>query len=174
VDEAKLLGVVFSETLGWDAHVKYLCNKASKRLYFLTLLRRAAVSPGDIVNVFTSLIRPVLEYACEVWHPGLTQEQSNALEHVQKRALRIAYPHLDYERALSAAGLGRLSERRESACCNFFQAMLVPSHRLHHLIPERRTLAHDLRKRIAYPVPSLRFKRTKRSLVNYGLSKFQM
>ncbi len=174
VGEAKLLGVVFSETLGWDAHVRYLCNKASKRLYFLTLLKRAKVSPGDIVNIFVSLVRSVLEYACEVWHAGLTQEQSNVLEQVQRRALRIAYPHLDYERALSAAGLSRLSERREIACRAFFQAMLAPSHRLHHLIPERRTLAHDLRKKTVYPVPNLKFKRTRRSLVNYGLSRFQM
>ena len=125
---------MFSDTLGRDTDVDYLCHQASERLYFLTLLRHAGVSPGDIVNIFTSLIRSVLEYTGKVWYPGLTQEQSDVLEHIQKRALHTAYPHLDYERALSAAGLCRLCERRENACRVFFKSMLVPSHTLPHLV----------------------------------------
>ena len=135
VRETKLLGVVFSDTLGWDAQVDYLCNKASARLYFLTLLKYAAPSPADIVRIFTSLIRSVLENGCEAWHPDVTQEQADALKHIQKKALRAAYPHLDYDSVLSAPGLSRLNERRENTCHSFIMAMLAPSTRLHHVIP---------------------------------------
>ena len=68
--------------------------------------------------------------------------------------------------ALSAADLSRLNERRENACCAFFEAVLVPSHRFFHLISERRVLAHDLRSANAYPLPRLRSKRAKCSLIN--------
>ena len=36
-------------------------------------------------------IRSVLEYACLVWHPGLTSKLSEDTEHVQKRCLRIIF-----------------------------------------------------------------------------------
>jgi hypothetical protein len=173
VTQAKLLGVVLSNTLDWEAHVEYMCSKASRRLYFLTLLRRAGVDPKDIVRVFTSIVRSVLEYACEVWHPGLTQEQTKTLEHIQKRALHIAFPQLDYEGALAASGLDRLSVRREAACRTFFKSMLEPTHRLHHLIPAKRNLTRSLRDTNQYPLPRVKTERFKRSLVTYGLFNFQ-
>ncbi len=173
VTQTKLLGVIFSNSLDWDAHVDYMCSKASRRLYFLTLLRRAGVDAKDIVSVFTSIVRSVLEYACEVWHPGLTQEQTSALEHIQKRALRTAFPHLDYEEALSATGLERLSTRRENACRTFFVSMLQDTHKLHHLIPPPRTLRPNLRNANMYPLPRVKTQRFKRSLVVHGLYHFQ-
>jgi len=36
-------------------------------------------------------LRPVLEYGCVVWHHGLTVAQSQKLESLQKRALRIIH-----------------------------------------------------------------------------------
>ena len=56
---------------------------------FLTLPRRTGVSPVDIVSIFTSLMRSVPEYGCEVWHQGITLEQSDALE-----ARAHGIPHL--------------------------------------------------------------------------------
>ncbi len=41
-------------------------------------------------------IRPIVEYACQVWHPGLTQEQSECLESIQKQAIKIMYKKIDY------------------------------------------------------------------------------
>jgi hypothetical protein len=46
---------------------------------------RAGVSANDIIAVYCSVNRSILEYACPVWHPGLTQAQSEDLERVQKR-----------------------------------------------------------------------------------------
>ena len=95
---------------------------------FLTLLRRARVSPADFVSIFTSRIRSVLEYGCEVWHPGLTQEQSDALEHDTTEGPAHCIPTSGLRQPLSAAGLSRLNQRRENDCRAFFQKMLVPSH----------------------------------------------
>ena len=72
-------------------HVDAITSKAASRLYFLKQLRRADVPTRDLLHFYTTVVRPVLEYACPVWHSGLTVAQSNLLEYVQKRAIRIVY-----------------------------------------------------------------------------------
>jgi len=53
----------------------------------------------------TTVVRPDLEYACPVWHCGLTVAQSDLLESVQKRAIHIVYPDADYQTSLIVAGI---------------------------------------------------------------------
>ena len=40
----KLLGVIISDDLKWNAHVEYVITKAAKTLYALRLLKRAGVT----------------------------------------------------------------------------------------------------------------------------------
>ncbi len=51
-------------------------------------LKRSEVSKGDLLKVYLTVVRPVLEYACQVWHNNLQQYLCNELESVQKRALK--------------------------------------------------------------------------------------
>ena len=44
---------------------------------------------------------------------------SDVLEAVQRRALRIIFPHADYNTALCSAGLGSLADRRDAICAKF-------------------------------------------------------
>ncbi len=81
---SKLLELMINNKLTWHDHVEYISSKTSRRIYFQCILRRAGKPPTDIICVYTSVIRSVLEYACEVWHSGLTKEQSDTLEHLQK------------------------------------------------------------------------------------------
>jgi len=57
-------------------------------LYCINYLFRAGVPTSDIVCVYTSIIRSVLEYACPVWHPGLTKNLSKDIECAQKTLLK--------------------------------------------------------------------------------------
>lgn len=41
---------------------------------------------------YTTVIRPVLEYASVVWHHSITAAQTDRLEALQKRAIRIISP----------------------------------------------------------------------------------
>ena len=43
------------------------------------------------------MIRPILEYACPVWHAGLIKGESDIMEKIQKRALKIIYSDIPYE-----------------------------------------------------------------------------
>ena len=71
VDNDKLLGVTISHDLSWNKHVENIVKKAGKRLYMLYQLKRAGISQSDLVTVYLSVVRPVLEYACPVWHTNL-------------------------------------------------------------------------------------------------------
>lgn len=43
VNETKLLGVIISDDLKWDAHVRYVMEKAFKRLFYLYQLKHASL-----------------------------------------------------------------------------------------------------------------------------------
>ena len=68
VTSSKLLGLIIFSNLSWEEHVNAITSRASLRLYFLRLLKRAKVSMDDLIHVYCSLIRPTVEYACLVWH----------------------------------------------------------------------------------------------------------
>ena len=97
--EEGLLGVIISDDLKWNAHVEYVIAKAAKRLYALRLLKRAGVMPEDMLNAYTYNIRSVLEYAAQAWQ-DIPAYLSDAIESIQKRALRIILLNLSYQQAL--------------------------------------------------------------------------
>ena len=86
----------------------YLLRKVAKRMYCINYLVRAGVPTCDVVCVYTSIIHSVLEYACFVWHPGLTKKLSTDIECVQIRCLKLLFPALSYAESLSKTGLQRL------------------------------------------------------------------
>ena len=65
-NNAKLLGVTISSDLTWNKHVENIVAKAGKRVYMLYQLKRAEIGQHDLVTIYVSVIRPVLEYACPV------------------------------------------------------------------------------------------------------------
>ena len=83
VSSFKLLGVHIDDNLRWSTHIRIICSKANSRIYCLKLLKRAGLPPNALLCYYTPIIRPLLEYACVVWHHGLTQAQRDQLENLQ-------------------------------------------------------------------------------------------
>ena len=110
VQITKLLGVYLTSDLKWTKHVTHICSKASKRLYALRLLKRNGVQSRDLQKVYCSFVRPILEYACLVWHSSISILLSDQIEHTQKRALRIILPNMSYQESLSMLKLPTLTE----------------------------------------------------------------
>ena len=77
-----------SSDLSRSEHVNVTVNKANK---LLGLVHRTVGSshPGVFSTLYTSLVRPVLEYAAPAWNPYLAKDVL-ALERVQRRASRLA------------------------------------------------------------------------------------
>ena len=121
VTETKLLGLTVQSNLTWDKQVDNMVVKGSRRLYMLNRLKRFGLPVEDLVSVFVSYVRPVVEYATPVWHGSLTDEQSKRLESIQKRACRIILgaKYTSYTEALNTTGLQTLSARRLQLCTKF-------------------------------------------------------
>ena len=120
ISSTKVLGVYINSSLSWNDHISYIYSKASKRVFNIILLKRAGVNAMDLSKIYCAMIRSILEYAAPVWHAGITQEQSDLLESVQKRVLKIIVPGKDYTFALDNCGLSPLSARRELLTRSFF------------------------------------------------------
>ena len=63
VSELKILGVTFSSTLKWNAHLEDVIRKASQRIFIIRNLKRSACPPKLIFNAHVAFIRSVLLYA---------------------------------------------------------------------------------------------------------------
>ena len=140
-------------------------------MYCIILLSRARVSQADIVQVYCSIIRSVLEYACPVWHPGLTKLQTNDIERVQRRCLKFIFPTLSYAEALSTSGLETLAERRDKITRQLFQEIKYPAHILHNILPKREnTSSIVLRDSYPYHIPITKPTRYGRAFIPYCIA----
>ena len=146
-----------------------MLSNATQRVFALCQLKRSDVEPRELVNVFKSTIRPILEYVCQAWHFSLTQKQSQDTERVQKRALRISFGSLDYGTLLQLSGLPRLSQRRCDLCDKLYLAMKDPSHKLHHHVPQKRTVSCELRDRRTLPMSETCTKRFAKNFIPWAL-----
>ena len=113
-----------------------------------------------------------------VWHHhNLTTAQSDRLEALQSRALRIIlHPvTLPYNIALALCEIGSLKLRRCNFQQKFFKQICHPGNCLHDLLPHQRNPFFSLRLRhsTVYPIPQE--VRTKRycSFINYSLKCYQ-
>ena len=103
VPSYKLLGVHLSHNLSWSIHCDYIVKRARKRLYVLRVLMKSGLPPADLIQVYCSLVRPILEYASPVW-AALPNCLVQLVESVQKSALGIIFPDCSYESAFMRGG----------------------------------------------------------------------
>ncbi|KAI8483121.1 hypothetical protein Bbelb_391400 [Branchiostoma belcheri] len=93
----------------------------------------------DLVTVYTSFVRPVLEYATPLWHPGLMSSQRGKIESIHVRATKIILGNTfhSYSAACEALQLQKLEDRRISLCLKFAQK-LYNSEQYRHWFPRLR------------------------------------
>jgi len=173
VNHAKVLGVTISDDLTWNKHVENIISKAGKRMYMLYQLKRSGISQTDLLKVYVSVIRPVMEYACPVWHTCLPSYLSDNIESIQKRALKSIFPGHDYDTCIEMSGLVSLYNRRESICKEYFKKMNNVSHKLYHLLPAEREVPYNLRTCNILPTTLTRTNRFKNSFIPWSLSNYQ-
>ena len=172
VTESKVLGVTIQSNLKWNAHIDNTIKKANKRLYLLRLCKRAGVAEGDLVSIYTCLIRSILEYCCTVWHTSLPNYLHNDLERVQRRALQTVFPGFEYEECLKKSNLKTLYLRREELCKKLFTNMCCKEHKLNGLLPNTSQHEHNLRRSV---IPHVRAnsQRFYNCFIPYCLRNFQ-
>ena len=126
---------------------------------------------------YTTVIRPVLEYANVLWHHFITVVKSDRLEALQKRALRIISLlvwDMPYSTALQVLNLDSLHSRRVKQGMKFFDSICQTESCLNHLLPSKRDthLTSRLRHPRIYPTPITRT-HCYCSFINYALTNYQ-
>ena len=77
------------------------------------------MSQGDLLFVYQTVLRPVLDFAAPTYHALLSITQTEQLETLQWKALKIIYSHLSYREALAVSNLEPLATRRSEMLKNF-------------------------------------------------------
>ena len=86
-ESSKYLGVTLTNDLSWNKHVENVAAKGNRTLGFIKRNLRECTKPVKAAS-YTTLTRPVLEYASTVWDPT-TQSNIQTLEQIQRRAARF-------------------------------------------------------------------------------------
>ena len=123
VENTRLLGIQISADLRWYRHTSYLQERANSKLWMLRRMKILNVDPDVIVDFYFKEIRSICEMACQVFHSGLTRNQSWSIERIQKRALKLILGnhYSSYEEACTLMSAEPLSDRRESLCITFME-----------------------------------------------------
>ena len=146
-------------------HIQNAVKTASKRLHYLTVMARHGLPPEDLVSIYTTLIRPCLEYS-SVLMVGCNKKQQAELERVQRRACKI----ITRRAGNISQPLPSLQSRREEAAVKLVRDMHDQEHPLHDLLPPTRgsRTGRTLRNqhRLADPEPKAKTNRLKNSTLH--------
>ena len=83
VDNHKHLGVTFVSDGNWTVHIENIARSALKQVNVLRKLK-FILSKQALSNIYLTFIRPVLEYACEVWDGCYERD----IEKLEKNTIR--------------------------------------------------------------------------------------
>ena len=126
VQETKLLGTVISNDLKWTKNTHNIVKRANARMQLLRKISNFGASYDDLKNIYILYIRSLLEQSCTVWHSGLSDENKEDLERVQKSALKLILKenYKSYENALNILEMETLDDRRRDLCLDFAKKCL--------------------------------------------------
>ena len=112
-EKEKDLGVIIDNKLDFGAHIRSIVGRAN-RVLGLVKISFAHMDKKMFLNIYTTLIRPLIEYCVQVWSPYKIG-YIRLLEGVQRRATKLVpnLKNLPYDERLRKLGLTRLTERRK-------------------------------------------------------------
>ena len=150
-------------------------SKARKRVFLIYQLKRNGIGQCDLVRIYISVIRPVVEYACPAWHTHLPKYLSDNIELFQKRCMKTIFPGCSYDDILEMTNLPTLHDNRGTTLCRtyFNNKMNRSNHKLNALLAGRRTVPYALRASNGLPVLSAKTNRYNNSFIPWGLSNCQ-
>ena len=113
VKEEKDLGVIFDNQLKFHMHTSASVKKANSILGIIKRLF-VALDEDTLHLLFTSMVRPHLEYANIIWGPHFIRDV-RAVEQVQKRATKLVplLRNVPYRERLKKLNLPSLEHRRK-------------------------------------------------------------
>uniref|UniRef100_A0A146MAH9 Putative RNA-directed DNA polymerase from transposon BS n=1 Tax=Lygus hesperus TaxID=30085 RepID=A0A146MAH9_LYGHE len=125
------LGVLLDAGMTFSSHLDEICSRAMRSLGYLKRNTRDFTDPAVVKLLYTSLVRPCLEFSSQVWSPIYTNARES-LERVQRRALRYIsfkngqrWEDFSYQEALRENKLCSLEFRRREADAVFLHGLVM-------------------------------------------------
>ena len=180
-DKIKLLGVLLTNDLKWTENTSNICSKVRKKLYLINKLKYFGLHKEELITAWTSILRPVAEYAAPLWHSGLTDCDNHKIELLQKHVLaiilgtvyvdfrkhyKVGDDIVSYNEALQAIGLTTLNDRRE-VLTRKFAFDLVKSQKYSDLFEINHNNYMATRNRLYYKEPKYHTDRYFKSAIPY-------
>ena len=168
VSSHKHLGITFDSNAKFHTHIVNIIQSASNRICALKKLKYV-LNRNYLARIYLCFIRPVLEYACELWD-GCSQQDSDNLEKLQLEAGRIVTGlplFTSRESIYFETGWDLLSDRRRIRKLSMFYSIhnnIAPDY-LCDLMPPLvgQQTQYNLRDNSNYVIPFCRLEITKNS-----------
>ena len=172
VNRHRHLGVTIQSNLHWNNHITEICTKASSKLHLLRRLRHC-LTRGASSIIYTSYIRPILEYASCLLS-SLPTTHSDRLERFQRKAARVClgwplFTPVNHTHLLSKVAWPTLSSRRRLSITMLGHSLhygYAPAHLLAVAPSHSVTSSMELRRPRSFVVPTTRTSRHRDSPVN--------
>ena len=175
VDSHKHLGLELNSSLTWNNHIVNISTTANKKLNLLAHLKHL-VDRQTLLTMYTSFIRPSLEYANVIWC-NCTDTECDFLEGIQRRAARIitggtisVSSKLLYEEL----AIETLKARRNRNVLQMFHKIVYDQAPIYlaEMKPETtaQRQAYNLRKTSNFTIPRCRLKKYQKSFLPHAVN----
>ena len=112
-DSMKVLGFHFSNKPTVHLHVNTTVKRIRQRYWTLRHLSKFGMNKKELVDVYTSVVRPLADYCAPAYHSMMTDVQDQEMERAQTGALRAIFGYGESARKLrEAANIQTLRARR--------------------------------------------------------------
>ena len=126
VDQIKILGTIFTSNLKWDKNCEQIITKVNRKMLLLKKILKFGATREEMVHLWISYCRSVLEQSAVLWAGSLTQENKEDLERTQKSFAKLVLnkdynedQENSYQNALMKLNIQTLEQRRKELCLQF-------------------------------------------------------
>ena len=137
VKEAILLGVIFSDNLKFDCHIRKTLSQCSQRSFLLKKLNSMGLSRKFLEVVFKAIVLSKITYALPAWGGFVSDDCIGKINAFLKRMRRFGYLNARIE----------YNDLLQSSDKKLFNNICNMSHCLHHLLPPEKNGDRMLRSR---------------------------
>ena len=148
MDKIKFLGTVITDQISWNENCTLLIKKVSARMQLIRKVWSFGSSPQEMVELWKTFCRSILEQTYVVWDSGLTNPNIEDLERTQKTFVKLIMEEdfQSYTKSLSFLNLETLESCRKKILLKFAKTSITYGH-FRDLFPLRGK-THHMKTRI--------------------------